>query len=414
MRGDMEEKRLEFRTGLAVVIALIILSALTLFAGGQNFLYDYYEIKANFKSAGGVKKGAPVRMAGVEIGRVKSISFRQEPDKTTYIEFVMEIMRGYKVNTDSVVAITSDSLLGERFLEITPGVNPAFLVQSETMAGLGQTPGSLEDALKAVPSLVDSLKIALDSINKVIADPKVQGDFRSALESLAKASGNAESLLRNVRELIVANTAGISASVENITAATDEARKFVTGLQEIRTEVHDGIKFVRAELESFSRRINDPTIFQKVHSALDKFDSLPDKVNELIAVLEGMAKGDADAIMKNVVKITEELNTTVLLLRRDLEEISASVKQTIALTREGDGIIAALLTDRKLRAKIDSVLDQGVYLLEHPVMFILSGGYDKRKERVTPPPAIEPEPKPEEPAAEPSQKPAIRSDRTGN
>ncbi|GAB4151305.1 MAG: hypothetical protein Kow00107_01930 [Planctomycetota bacterium] len=397
----MDEKRLEFRTGLAVVIALIILAALTIFAGGLNFLNDYYVIKAQFRSAGGVKKGAPVRMAGVEIGRVQNISFRQETDKTTYIEFELEILRGYKVNTDAVVAITSDSLLGERFLEITPGVNQAFLAPGESMPQMGQTPGSLEDALKAVPSLVDSLKLALDSVNKIIADPKVQGDFRAGLESLSKAASNAESLLRSARELIESNTDDVRKTVENVADASEQAKQLVSSLHEIRTEVYDGIKFVRAEMESFSKRINDPEMFAKINRALDKFEKLPDRLDGLVASIEKLANDDAAKVMTNAIKITEEISFTIAQLRIDLEEISASIKQTIALTREGEGLVAALLTDRKLKEKLDDVLDQGLYLLEHPVMFILKGGYDKREEK----PEQDEDKQEEKPKPEKSQEP---------
>jgi pyruvate/2-oxoglutarate dehydrogenase complex dihydrolipoamide acyltransferase (E2) component len=105
--------------------------------------------------------------------------------------------------------------------------------------------------------------------------------------------------------------------------------------------------------------------------------------------------------MKNAVKLTEELNLIVAELRVNLDEISASVKQTIALTREGEGLVAALLTDRKLKEKMDDMLDQGLYLLEHPVMFILKGGYDKREEK----PKAE-EARPSEPAPTKSPAPA--------
>ncbi|MDZ7814623.1 MAG: hypothetical protein U5N86_01060 [Planctomycetota bacterium] len=86
-------------------------------------------------------------------------------------------------------------------------------------------------------------------------------------------------------------------------------------------------------------------------------------------------------------KIAEEVYATVLQARQDLEEIAASFKQTIELTRSGDGLIAALLSDRKMKHKLNNMLDQGIYLLEHPIMFILKGGYKERKE----PPDIEEE-----------------------
>ncbi|MDZ7814622.1 MAG: MlaD family protein [Planctomycetota bacterium] len=282
----MDERKMEFRTGLAVVIGLIILAALVIFAGGLNFLRDYYNIKAVFKTAGGIKRGAPVRMAGVEIGRVKSISIETEPDMTSFISMTVEIERGYKIPTDSRIAITSDSLLGERLLEITPGTTSAHLQPGETLSKMGTTPGTLEDALKEVPGIVEKLSLTVESINKIVSDPKVQNDFRRAIEKIADSAANAEGLIKDARSVIAENRDNVNSAIQNFADTSAQAKEFIGKLQGIETEIADTIKSLDKELRTFTKRINDPEIFEKITNALDKFEQLPEQMTKLVKTLQ--------------------------------------------------------------------------------------------------------------------------------
>ncbi len=376
----MDERKLEFRTGLAVVIGLIILAGLIVFSGGLQFLRDYYLIKVRFDSAAGLKKGAPVRMAGVEIGKVEDIAFKVAPNRKTYIEMVLQVERGYQINTDSEVAITSDSLLGERFLEITPGVTKAYLAPGETLPKKGTTPKSLDEALKMVPPIVDSFKSAIDNVNKIISDPKFQNDFRKTVENLSNASANADSLLSDLRSVIGENRENLRVTLENAARTSRSVAEFAERLQEIRKEAEETIALFRDEFRSFTARINDPKRFKKIDEALDKFAKLPDRLNGLIDSLRKLSDTDAAKVISKAEKVAEELRLTILQARRDMEEILASIKCTVELTRTGDGIVAALLTDRTLKEKFNDMVDQGIFLLEHPIMFILKGGYKKRRE----------------------------------
>jgi phospholipid/cholesterol/gamma-HCH transport system substrate-binding protein len=83
------------------------------FAGASG-----YELRASFRSAEGITVGAPVRMAGVQIGTVTAMdldtsSFRAE---TTFT-----VRDGIELPDDTAVAVTSEGLLGGSFLDVIPG-----------------------------------------------------------------------------------------------------------------------------------------------------------------------------------------------------------------------------------------------------------------------------------------------------
>lgn len=77
-----------------------------------------YALTAPFDTIGSLKVRAPVKMAGVVIGRVTGISL----DKKTYRATVsMLIHDEYGIPTDSNVSIYTEGLLGSNYLNITPG-----------------------------------------------------------------------------------------------------------------------------------------------------------------------------------------------------------------------------------------------------------------------------------------------------
>src|SRR5690606_14842151 len=77
-----------------------------------------YSLSANFDNIGGPKVRAPVKSAGVTIGRVAGISF---DDKTFQAVVRLDIEQGYDFPTDSSAKILTSGLLGEQYIGIEPG-----------------------------------------------------------------------------------------------------------------------------------------------------------------------------------------------------------------------------------------------------------------------------------------------------
>ena len=88
----------EAKTGALVLISLLALFALLLKVGNFKFLQEGYTIKSQFKFTGGVKKHAPVRLSGVDVGEVKDI--RIIYGDSTLIELDMWMQEGTKIRLD--------------------------------------------------------------------------------------------------------------------------------------------------------------------------------------------------------------------------------------------------------------------------------------------------------------------------
>lgn len=97
---------------------------------------------AKFTNIGGLKEGANVEIAGVEIGRVKRITL----DKDYTAKVWLLIKPGIKIQKDAIAAVKTKGLIGEKYVEITPGAAEEYLKSGECITQT-QSAFNLEDAI---------------------------------------------------------------------------------------------------------------------------------------------------------------------------------------------------------------------------------------------------------------------------
>ena len=117
----MSQKKLELWVGTFVISALLALIILTFSVAGLSFKGEgkTYTLVAGFSNVGGLKARAPVKLGGVVVGRVKSISLDTESYRPI-VYLSMYRNKGVYPETSSLSILTS-GLLGEQYIGITPG-----------------------------------------------------------------------------------------------------------------------------------------------------------------------------------------------------------------------------------------------------------------------------------------------------
>ena len=129
----MGKKGMETMVGLFVLLGMAGLLFLSLKAANLGSLGggDTYSVQARFDNIGGLKPRAPVRAAGVTVGRVKSISL---DGKTFQGVVTMDIERGFVFPKDSAAKILTSGLLGDQYIGLEPGGDDKNLGPGETIA----------------------------------------------------------------------------------------------------------------------------------------------------------------------------------------------------------------------------------------------------------------------------------------
>ncbi len=100
-----------------MIVGIICLGYLSIKLGKMEVLgNEGYEVYALFSNSGGLKTGASILIAGVEVGRVKSVALEDYQARV-----VLSLTSNVKVQEDAIASIKTKGLIGEKYVEITPG-----------------------------------------------------------------------------------------------------------------------------------------------------------------------------------------------------------------------------------------------------------------------------------------------------
>ena len=128
----MSNEKTDWWVGLFILLGAIALSFLALRAGNlSSFSFaPTYALSAKFDNIGGLKVRAPVKSAGVVVGRVASISL---DEKTFQAVVTVQIEKNYRFPKDSSAKILTSGLLGEQYIGLEAGGDDANLVAGATL-----------------------------------------------------------------------------------------------------------------------------------------------------------------------------------------------------------------------------------------------------------------------------------------
>ncbi len=129
----MNRTVLDLWVGIFVAAGIAALMVLALKVGNASSTFntgDTYSVKADFDNIGGLKVRAPVKSAGVVVGRVDNIDF----DSQRFVaRVVMKIDRRYPFPKDTSVSILTSGLLGEQYIGLEAGGDSAMLKDGDTV-----------------------------------------------------------------------------------------------------------------------------------------------------------------------------------------------------------------------------------------------------------------------------------------
>ncbi|GBE00713.1 putative phospholipid ABC transporter-binding protein MlaD [bacterium BMS3Bbin06] len=109
---------IEVMVGFFVLIGILSLAYLSIRLGRLEVIGSKgYVVYAAFDRAGGIKPGSVVEIAGVEVGKVKSVVL----DKDYQALVGIQLHRDVKIQEDAIASIKTKGLIGEKYIQITPG-----------------------------------------------------------------------------------------------------------------------------------------------------------------------------------------------------------------------------------------------------------------------------------------------------
>lgn len=227
----------ELKIGIAVILTAIIGFIGFRFMQNLPAVGGTYEVVTTFKSADGILVSTPVKIRGVQIGKVSKLEFKS--DKSEVI-VRMQVDKEITIPTDSKVSLEGIDGVGGIRMEIHPGNPNGPMVKDGGFITAIQKPellANLANQATGIVSKLDSVMIAanyrMSDVGRIMNDPNgalnmTVGNANEMISSLTETIRSMQTIVNTQQRAINAIMASADASVSNVNGITADARRFTT------------------------------------------------------------------------------------------------------------------------------------------------------------------------------------------
>jgi phospholipid/cholesterol/gamma-HCH transport system substrate-binding protein len=163
----------EFRLGAFIILTLgFFMVAIFLIGDRAAMFHSSYRVNTQFDNVAGLEEGAAVRVGGIRKGMVKHLTLPRKPHEKVTVAMELEQATREVVKKDSIAAIRSDGLLGDKYVEITFGSEEAGnLTKNDTIAS--QAPIDISNLIAKTDKILDTASYAVDNVKDLTANLNV-------------------------------------------------------------------------------------------------------------------------------------------------------------------------------------------------------------------------------------------------
>ena len=129
----MNMVKLEIMVGTFMLIGILCLGYVSIKLGKMEIIGggDYYSVTARFDSVSGLKPGARVEIAGVEVGKVDRIALDAKSGDRALAS--LKIKSGVKITDDVIASVRTSGIIGDKFIMLRPGGSDRMLKNNDTI-----------------------------------------------------------------------------------------------------------------------------------------------------------------------------------------------------------------------------------------------------------------------------------------
>jgi len=275
------ESKLGFFFALAIFCAFIILESL----GGFAFLHRGYHLHALFKNVQELKVGDFVKMAGVQIGRVESISL-----SNSFAEVTLNLNRDASVKTDSKASIGFTGLMAQSFVAIdfgsaaAPRAEDGATLQSFEQPDFGMLMAKLDNVASGVENLTRSFSgEKIDNLLGPFTDflKNNQANLTASIANLKTVSDRITQGQGTVGKLINTDTLYVSAlnSISNLQGTAGDIDTAAAKARELITNANGLVLDVKAGQGTVGKLMTDDTLYRAATGTMTNAHQILLKVN---------------------------------------------------------------------------------------------------------------------------------------
>ena len=327
----------ELKVGIVSVFALVMaLLLLFMLTGAGGFFWQKYALRAVFDDVAGLKPGAPVRLAGVEIGSVTAVEF-----SGSRVEVSMEVADSVqdRITSESVASLGSVSLLGESAVDITASIEGS-PVEPFGYVSTGRGSGSLTEmageaalGIEEATKLIQDLRAGRGTLGKLFSDDSLYLElnrFVDAAEDVIRSVSEGEGTLGHLTRDPTAGKA-LEAALQNLETITTRLKDGEGSFGKLMQDdaFAESLTSTTANLENLIAGVNrgEGTIGKLVtdKELYNRLNSLSGRLDEMLEKLED-GEGTVGQLLHDQ-QLYENMNVALTELRSLIEDIRKDPKR---------------------------------------------------------------------------------------
>ncbi|WP_278489043.1 MlaD family protein [Megamonas funiformis] len=365
----------EAKVGIFTTIGLALLIGIIVYLSGFSFGKEKdYTFDITFNQVTGLKIGAGVSYAGIDAGRVSAIDAYKDKARVTVV-----IKGNMQIAKDSLFTISSDGLMGEKFISIMPPQHPSgeYLVGGEEVHGVDEK--GLDYLLVQASVTLDDVRGLIKSMNDILGNQDVQKSLIQTAVNLKDLTENMNQLMQVMSTLAVNNQQDIDNMIKNLSAMTASMAK---AADEIEIMINDfagdgetanNMKVAIANLSATSESVKkmatnmetvvaDPQTAQSLKNIISNADNISQRADNMMSKVssievkpgvEALYSGGQSEWMVNAdVKVYTDPNSFLLI---GADDIGGDDSGTNLQIGTGNGIFTGRggLVDDKVGVGVD-------------------------------------------------------------
>ncbi|MDR2946113.1 MAG: MCE family protein [Candidatus Adiutrix sp.] len=279
----MYKSSTEIKVGFFVLLALGMFVWMAVRLGGFSIgAGDSYTISTIFPSAGGLKPGVAVEVAGIQVGKVARIELYDNNQALV----AMAIQEGLLLPSDSTAFIRASGILGDKYVEIVPGHDLGAKLASGANIASAKATGDVSDVMKQLGDIADDIK----KITGPLAEGDTGSDLRDMVASLKDMGERLDRLMANNEEGLSETLASLQVTMENLQAITNKINSGEGSLgqlvnsDETVSQLNSSLASIRQVAEkidsgegTLGRLVNDETTIDKIDQTLSSITGFLEK-----------------------------------------------------------------------------------------------------------------------------------------
>jgi phospholipid/cholesterol/gamma-HCH transport system substrate-binding protein len=327
----------ELKIGLVSIFAVIMATVLIfLLSGSGGFFWQRYSLKTTFENIAGLKEGAPVRVAGVEVGSVSELNFSGDQ-----VEVVMEVNKDHRgrITSRSIASLGSVSLLGEAAVDITaasegtPIPEWGYVRSGRATGTIGDVATQASTAIEQTTALISELRAGRGTMGQLLTDERLYNEMTSLVvavhdvtDTITKGGGTIGRLLNDPTA-----SKSLEASLGHLEAVTARIRAGEGSIGKLLNDdaLSRSLTSMSSNLETISGRINsgEGTAGKLVNDAelYNRLNSLSDRIDKVIVGLQ-QGEGTAGRLLQDRA-LYENMNGTMVELKGLVTDIRRDPKK---------------------------------------------------------------------------------------